>query len=59
MTLADTTFVSIAKAIQETKLKMSKYILDDDYISDSEEEDQNRDEINQKLGAHIKKHHLE
>ena len=39
MTLADTTFLTISSALKENDLKLSKFILDDDKLSDSEEED--------------------
>lgn len=37
MTLADTTFVKIVTHLKEHKLRIDKYLLDDDHLSDSEE----------------------
>jgi hypothetical protein len=37
MTLADLTYIEIAKIISEEKLVESEYLLDIDFISDSED----------------------
>ena len=39
MTLADTTFFKISSALKENEIKSNRFILDDDILSDSGQED--------------------
>lgn len=58
MTLADCTFVKIATHLKENKFNIEKYLHDDDFLSDSEEEPKIRGVAQREISAYVAKYGL-